>query len=89
MSVRTDFKNALQALTTTVVKAETAQARASDLAELRAVALAQWQRARELHAALTAELRATAPDAPIPHQTWLEQTVRRAEALFGPAPDAG
>jgi hypothetical protein len=91
VNASTAFKNALQALTTTVVKAEAAQgsndAKAVDA--LRAASIAQRQLLRETHDALVAELNATgATDtaAALPHATWFGQTVARAEALFGPAP---
>jgi hypothetical protein len=78
------FKNALQALTTTVVKAEAAQG--SDPAAfetLRAASVAQRQRLRETHATLVAELAVTDPAAPLPYATWFGQTQARAVALFG------
>jgi hypothetical protein len=87
----TAFKNALQALTTTVVKAEAARgsndAKAYDA--LRAASVAQRQLLRETHDALVAELNptgATDAAATLPHATWFGQTVARAEALFGPQP---
>jgi hypothetical protein len=84
MSARTDFKNALQKLTTTLVKAELAQGDdAAAFAELQTTSLEQWKRVRTTHAALVAELGA---EAPLPHQGWYEQTVARAEALFGKLP---
>jgi hypothetical protein len=80
------FKNALQALTTTVVKAEAAQGSdAAAFETLRAASIAQRQRLRETHAALVAELAATDPTAPLPHATWFGQTLARAAALFGEA----
>ena len=79
------FKNALQALTTTVVKAEAAQGSNAIAFEVqRAASVAERKRLREAHAALVAELRVSAPDATLPHATWLAQTLARAEALFGP-----
>ena len=81
------FKNALQALTTTVVKAEAAQgANAADFEALRVASVAQRQLLRETHATLVAELAATDAAATVPHATWFQQTVARAQALFGPAP---
>ena len=85
MSSRTDFKNALQALTTTVVKAQAARALADDaeFEAMHAASVAQRERLRETHAALAAELRASKSDAALPHATWFEQTLTRAEAIFG------
>jgi hypothetical protein len=84
MSARTEFKNALQALTTAVVDAEAA--RGSDPAAfeaLRSVVVARRQLLREKHAALVAEPRADASPATLPYATWFAQTLARAEALFG------
>ena len=80
------FKKALQTLTTTVVKAEAAQqgANAAAFEALRVASVAQRELLRETHAALVAELGATAAEAELPHATWFGQTVARAEALFGP-----
>lgn len=91
VNVSTAFKNALQALTTTVVKAEAAQSLNDSKAfdALRAASIAQRQLLRETHDALVAELDAMgAKDAAstLPHATWFGQTVARAEALFGPEP---
>ena len=80
------FKNALQALTTTVVKAEAAQGSDATVFEaLRAASVAQWNRLHETHTALVAELAVTDPAAPLPHATWFAQTMARATALFGEA----
>ncbi len=91
MSSLTDFKNALQSLTTTVVKAEAAREGSDDaaFAELRTLGLVQWLELRALQAAFVAELLETDPEATVPHATWLVSTVARAEALFGPAPAGG
>ncbi len=90
MSALTEFKKALQTLTTTVVKAEAAQEAqgpSSDAFELqRAASVAERKLLRETHAALVAELGAGAPEATLPHATWFAQTLARAEALFGPEP---
>ena len=90
MSALADFKKALQSLTTTVVKAEAAQesqGSSSDAFELqRSASAAERRLLRETHAALVAELSASAPGAPLPHATWFAQTVARADALFGPEP---
>ncbi len=90
MSALADFKKALQALTTTVVKAEAAQesqGSSSDAFELqRAASVAERRLLRETHAALVAEQSASAPGTPLPHATWFAQTAARAEALFGPEP---
>ena len=86
MSARTDFKKALQALTTTVVDAEAA--RGSDPAAfeaLRSLGVARRQVLREKHATLVAELGADASPATLPYATWFAQTLARAEALFGEA----
>ena len=85
------FKNALQALTTTVVKAEAARSSNDSMAydALRAESIAQRRVLRETHDALVADLKeAGALDAAaaLPHATWFGQTVARAEALFGPEP---
>ena len=87
MSALTDFKKALQALTTTVVKAEAAQAQGSSSAAFelqRAASVAERKLLRETYAALVAELSPSAPGAALPHATWIAQTLARAEALFGP-----
>jgi hypothetical protein len=89
MSALTEFKKALQTLTTTVVKAEAAQAEGSnaDAFELqRAASVAERKLLRETHEALVAELGDSAPGATLPHATWFAQTVARAETLFGPEP---
>ncbi len=89
MSALTDFKKALQTLTTTVVKAEAAQAKGSSSAAFelqRAASVAETKLLRETHAALVAELNASAPAAALPYATWFAQTLARAEALFGPEP---
>lgn len=81
------FKNSLQALTTTVVKAEAARSESAAIfEELRVASVGQRQRLRETHATLAAELAAKDAVAPLPHATWFEQTVARAAALFGPDP---
>jgi hypothetical protein len=83
------FKNALQALTTTVVKAEAAQGSdAAAFETLRAASIAQRQRLRETHATLVAELAVTDPAAPVPYATWFGQTQARAAALFGDTGDS-
>ena len=89
MSALIDFKKALQTLTTTVVKAEAAQTEGSSSAAFelqRAASVGERKLLRETHAALVAELSASAPGATLPHATWLAQTLARAEALFGPEP---
>jgi hypothetical protein len=87
MSALTEFKKALQTLTTTVVKAEAAQGSNADAFELqRAASVAERKQLRETHAELVAELGASAPGATLPHAAWFAQTVARAEALFGPEP---
>ena len=89
MSALTDFKKALQMLTTTVVKAEAAHTEGSSTAAFelqRAASVAERKFLRETQTALLAELTADAPDATLPHATWLAQTLARAEALFGPEP---
>ena len=90
MSALVDFKKALQALTTTVVKAEAAQeSHGSSSAAFqlqRAASVTERKLLRETHAALVAELSASAPGAQLPHATWFAQTVARADALFGPEP---
>jgi hypothetical protein len=89
MSSRTAFKNALQSLTTIVVKAEAAHHQdEAAFQALREAGLAEWKRLRELHARFVAEVRAADPAAPVPHASWLESTEKRAEALFGPSPAA-
>jgi hypothetical protein len=85
--METAFKKALQKLTTTVVDAEAVQdTDASAFEELRTIGVAQWRELRTLHVALLAELAAGQPDARLPHKGWLEKTLARAEALFGPLP---
>jgi hypothetical protein len=87
MSVETAFKKALQKLTTTVVDAEAVKGTdASAFEELRTLGVAQWHELRTLHVALLAELAAIHPNARLPHKGWLEKTVARAGALFGPLP---
>jgi hypothetical protein len=90
MAAKIDFKNALQALTTTLVKAEAAKG--SDeaaFATLRAASVAQWQRVETTHAVLVAERHANGRgDKPLPHQGWYEQTVARVQAVFGALPSA-
>ncbi len=89
MSALTDFKKALQALTTTVAKAEAAHTPGSSSAAFelhRAASVAERKLLHETHAALVAELSASAPGAALPHATWFAQTLARAEALFGPEP---
>ena len=85
MNARTAFKNALQALTTTVVDAEAARESYPDtFEELRGASVVRRQVLREKHAALIAELGGTASGATLPYATWFAQTLARAEALFGP-----
>jgi hypothetical protein len=85
MSAKTDFKKALQALTTTVVDAEAARtSKPAAFEALRSASVAHRQVLREKHAALVAELGATASGADLPYATWFAQTLARAEALFGP-----
>jgi hypothetical protein len=85
MSARNEFKNALQALTTTVVDAEAARDSSPDTFEaLRSASVPRRQLAREKHAAFVAEWDATASGDPLPYATWFTQTLARAEALFGP-----
>jgi hypothetical protein len=86
MSARTDFKNALQKLTTTLVKAEAAREQddAAAFEALRAAHVAEWQRVQTTHAAIVAEL---GEGATLPHQGWYEQTVARTEAVFGKPTD--
>jgi hypothetical protein len=87
MSAETEFKKALQKLTTTVVDAEAVKGMdEAAFEELRLVALAQRQQLHALHVALLAELAAIHPKARLPHKGWLEKTMARAEALFGPLP---
>lgn len=88
MSSRTDFRNALQALTSTVVKAEAARGSGDDaaFADLKAASLPQWRTLRARHAVLEAELRESEPGGQFPHAGWLAKTVARAEALFGEPP---
>ncbi len=83
-----EFKKALQALTTTVVKAEVVVGEPDEAAraELRAAGHLQWKRVLELHAALVGEQSASGADTPLPHGGWFEKTVARAEAAFGPLP---
>ena len=85
MSARTDFKNALQKLTTTLVKAEAAKEHDDDAAieALKATSLEQWKRVGSTRAALVAEL---GTEAAPPHQGWYEQAGARAETLFGKLP---
>jgi hypothetical protein len=83
MSARTDFKNALQALTTTLVKAEAA--RGTDdaaLAALRDASREERKRVQAAHAILSVEF----DDPRVPHENWYRQTLVRAEAVFGPLP---
>jgi hypothetical protein len=83
----TAFKNALQALTTTVVKAEAVKgSNASAFEVQRAASVAERKLLRETHDALIAELGASDPGTPLPHANWFAQTLARAEALFGPEP---
>ena len=90
MSALADFKKALQSLTTTVVKAEAAQESQGSSSEAferqRAASTAERRLLRETHAVLVAELSASAPGTPLPHETWFAQTVARADTLFGPEP---
>ena len=86
MSSRTDYRNALQALTTTVVKAEVAQeSDPAEFEELRSASVEQRQRLQATHELVTAEVIATGAKR-FPHAGWLEKTLTRAEALFGPPP---
>jgi hypothetical protein len=85
MSARNEFKNALQALTTTVVDAEAARDSNPDTFEaLRSASVAHRQLVREKHDAFVAEWAATASADPVPYAAWFTQTLARAEALFGP-----
>jgi hypothetical protein len=87
MTALSAFKNALQALTTTVVDAEAARdSNPAAFEELRGASVARRQLLREKHAALVAELAEDASDATLPHAGWFAQTLARAEALFGPEP---
>jgi hypothetical protein len=90
MPAKTDFKNALQALTTTLVKAEAVKG--SDeaaFATLRAASEAQWQRVEATHAVFVAARAANGRgDKPLPHLHWYEQTVARVQAVFGALPEA-
>ena len=82
----TDFKKALQALSTIVVKAEAA--RGVDEAEFEAQRLAsvpQRWRVRAAYAALSEDWKSQ-PPGPMPHEGWFLKTEARAEALFGPVP---
>jgi hypothetical protein len=85
MSARTDFKNALQKLTTTLVKAAAAKEHDDEaaIAALRATSVEQWKRVRTSQAALVAEMGA---EAKLPHQGWFDESVARAEKLFGKLP---
>jgi len=85
MSARNEFKNALQALTTTVVDAQAARDSNPDTFEaLRSASVAGRQLVREKHAAFVAEWAATGSGKSVPYEGWFTETLARAEALFGP-----
>ena len=87
MTGRNEFKNALQALTTTVVDAQAARDSNPDTFEtLRSASVALRQLVREKHAAFVAEWSATASGDSVPYAGWFKETLVRAEALFGPEP---
>ena len=85
MSALTDFKNALQALTTTIVKAEAVRGvNAAKFETMTSESVPQRRALNEARAALVAEVRASDPEATLPYENWFGQTLARAEALFGP-----
>lgn len=73
------FKKAMQVLTTTVVKAEAAERSTPEFMELHEQGLKQLEELLAIHAALEPTEEGGRP----PHQTWFEQTVARARAVFG------
>jgi hypothetical protein len=86
MSAQTAFKNALQALTTTIVKAEAVQGvNTAKFETMAAESVPQRRALNEARAALVAEVSANASEATLPYENWYGQTLARAEALFGPA----
>jgi hypothetical protein len=85
MSAHTAFKNALQALTTTIVKAEAVQGvNAAKFETMAAESVPQRRALNEARAALLAEFNASASETTLPYENWFGQTLARAEALFGP-----
>jgi len=89
MSAQTAFKNALQALTTTIVKAEAV--RGVNEAKFEAMAAESVPQRRALsdaRAALVAEVSGNASEATLPYENWYGQTLARAEALWGPVTSA-
>jgi hypothetical protein len=73
------FKKAIQVLTTTVVKAESADPDGSDFAALKTEGLAQLEQLLTMHAVLAVG----AEEAARKHEGWFLQTVARARELFG------
>ena len=85
MSAQTAFKNALQTLTTTVVKAEAVKdVNAAKFEAMAAESVPQRRALTEARAALMAELSPNPPEGALPYENWFGQTLARAEALFGP-----
>ena len=85
MSALAAFKNALQALTTTIVKAEAVRGvNAAKFETMAAESVPQRRALNEARAALVAEVSASDTAAGLPYENWFGQTLARAEALFGP-----
>lgn len=73
------FKKAMQTLTTTLVKAESADPASPEFAALKEQGLVQLEQLLTMHAVMTAS-----PEQPArKHEGWFEQTITRARSVFG------
>jgi hypothetical protein len=75
------FKKAIQVLTTTVVKAESAGPDSPDFAALKTEGLAQLELLLTMHAVLA--LATDGEGLARTHEAWFMQTVNRAREIFG------
>lgn len=75
------FKKAMQVLTTTVVKAESADPASAEFAALKTEGLAQLEQLLTMHAVMAVAADSAGNERT--HQGWFEQTVTRARAIFG------
>ncbi|MDB4962600.1 MAG: hypothetical protein JWP01_2599 [Myxococcales bacterium] len=76
------FKKAIQVLTTTVVKAESADQDSPQFASLKTEGLAQLEQLLTMHAVLALGGDGT-DDSARKHEGWFLQTVNRAREIFG------